>query len=374
MQYSRSLLLPLLVLGACGDNGSDQVDAAVTVDGNDVTTWAAPACAEVSGTGAVTFTHDQGATLAASDTQLVPTTYTFGVVALGRANTLVAASGNDILRSTDAGCTWTRIGDSGDGTMVLVAAGDDRAYGFGDNRTVLARIDGDTVTPLTDPGTPGVVGLGVDPADPDHVRIGDGAGQLWDSTDAGVTWVRIGSPAATETSLAYRAVFDPRDLDHALFGLLGDGVAVSTDPEARWQSATGLAPDGRANGFNLAVSPVDGNVVWAEGLDIGIGDEESVRHVYRSTDGGATFTAVIDEADAILFNGNPLFPDPADADILYFTFGASFQNYGTDIFRYDAGDDSITHTHNAFHRVNAIAFLPGDSSWMWLGLSLEAIN
>jgi hypothetical protein len=372
MQY-RSLLL-LLALGACGDNGGGGGDDGVTPDAaagspDAVAAWHAPACDSVTGTGAVTFTHDEGATLAPMDQTLTPPTYTFGVVALGP-NVVVATSGADVLRSTDAGCTWSVIGASGDGTMVLRAAGDDRAYGFGDNQTALIRVDGDTVTALTAPGN--LVGLGVDPANPDHVRVGDSAGQLWDSTDAGDSFTPLGSPPIDDTSLAYRVAFDPADLDHVLVGTLGAGVFVTHDGlESRWGAGTGLSSNDRSNGFNLAVSPADGDVVWVEAYDLSDLDDTTARHIYRSTDGGDTFTAAVDSADAILFNGNPLFPHPTDANVVYFSYGTSYQNYGTDLFRYDAGTDTVTHTHNPFHRVWAAAFLPGDPTWMWLGVSIE---
>lgn len=334
--------------------------------------WQPPACASVTGTGAVTFSFDQGATVAPMDQQIVPVHYTFGLVALGKPGAMLAGSGQQILASSDAGCSWHSIG-MGAGpnapALILRAAGDTRAYAFGDNDPTIVRVDDEQITKLSSPaGQEGIVGLGVDPNDPDHVRIGDTAGRLWDSTDAGMSWEPVGK-AAFAGSLAYRAAFDPQDIDHALFGALVEGVLVTHTAGEQWQKATGLGP-GAANGFNLVVSPAASEIVWMEGLDLADPNEATSRHVYRSEDGGLSFTAVIDADEATLYNGNHLFPHPTDPDILYFVFGSNYANYGTDLFRYDYGADAITLTHNMWHDT-VITFLPGDPSVIYLGLSIE---
>lgn len=333
--------------------------------------WQPPACDMVTGTGAVTFSHDQGATLAPMDQQIVPVTYTFGLVALGKPGFMLAGSGQQILASTDAGCSWHSIGAAGDGNspaVRLVAAGDTRAYGFGDNNSIVVRVDDEVVTTLKAPGAPdGIVGLGVDPDDPDHVRVGDASGQLWDSTDAGVVWNPLGT--LPDGVIAYRVAFDPRDIDHVAVGSLAAGVQSSFDGGAEWHKATGLG-SGEANGFNLVVSPADGDIVWVEGLDLEDPDDATSRHIWRSEDGGLTFAAVVDSADATLYNGNHLFAHPTDPDVLYFVFGSNFQGHGTDLYRYDHADAGITMTHNKWHDT-VITFLPGDPGWIYLGLSIE---
>ncbi|MDC0717852.1 WD40/YVTN/BNR-like repeat-containing protein [Nannocystis bainbridge] len=348
-----------------------------TSDTGDSTTgpgegWQPPNCDSVTGTGAVTFSSDQGATLAPMDQQIKPVTYTFGLVALGKPGAMLAGSGQQILASSDAGCSWHSIGAAGNPNAPAVrlhAAGETRAYAYGDNNDAIVRVDDEVIQKLSSPaGQEGIVGLGVDPSDPDHVRIGDSAGRVWDSVDAGMTWAPQGIPAFAG-SLAYRAAFDPNDLDHVLFGALAEGVLVSHDGGEGWQSATGLSP-GAANGFNLVVSPAQGDIVWVEGLDLEDPDAQTHRHVYRSEDGGKTFTAVIDADEATLYNGNHLFAHPTDPDVLYFVFGSNFQGYGTDLYRYDHAEDAITLTHNMWHDT-VITFLPGDPSVIYLGLSIE---
>ena len=58
---------------------------------------------------------------------------------------------------------------------------------------------------------------------------------------------------------------------------------------------------------------------------------------------------------------------------LYFVFGTYFQGYGTDIYRIDT-TGNVTLTHQPFHDVLALTFLPGDPSWMYLGITNEQIG
>jgi hypothetical protein len=51
-------------------------------------------------------------------------------------------------------------------------------------------------------------------------------------------------------------------------------------------------------------------------------------------------------------------------------FGSNFGGYGTDLYRYDHADATISLTHNKWHDT-VIEFLPGDPSWIYLGLSIE---
>ena len=356
---------------------TDATTAADTTDTStgEGATWQPPNCAAVTGTGAVTFSADQGATLAPMDQKITPVTYTFGLVALGKPGAMLAGSGEKLLASSDAGCSWHEIGFGGGPNtpaLRLRAAGDTRAYGFGDNDAVIVRVDDEVITKLSSPADKeGIIGLGVDPDDPDHVRIGDTAGRLWDSINAGATWSPLGV-SAFGNSFGYRTAFDPHDIDHVLFGALGVGVLTSFDGGANWKSATGLGP-GDANGFNLVVSPVAGDIVWVEGLDLADPNDATSRHIWRSEDGGLSFTAAVDSDDATLYNGNHLFTHPTDPDILYFVFGSNYGNYGTDLFRYDHATAKISVTHNMWHDT-VVEFLPGDPSWMYLGLSIEPLG
>ena len=353
--------------GATGGGGSGGAGGSGGTGGSGGSAeWAKPACESVTGTGAVTFTLDEGASLAPTSGQLSGIGYTWGLAALDTPNTLLAEHKGDLLKSVDAGCSWAKVGTLSGGIFKITAAPGGRAYAWVDNGAAFYRIDAAGIHPLSTPA-PNVVGVGVDASSGLHLRIADAAGVLHDSKDGGETWSKQGSPVAQGSFLGYRAAFDPANLDHVLFGQSIDGSWVSWNGGATWASSAGLGAKG-ANAFAIAVSPVDGNVVWLEGLELG----PDIRHVYRSTDGGASFEVVVTEsAEVDLINGNLLAPHPTDPNVLYFVFGTGYANYGTDLFRYDHATKQVTKTHNAYDEVSAIVANPADPSVLYLGLTVE---
>lgn len=324
-----------------------------------------PPCVTVEGTPAVTFTRDQGRTLAPVAQRLEGIGYTYGLAALDVPQTLLSWHRDTLSISTDAGCHWRALGDySSDFPPSITAAEGGRAYIWSDRRLFLMRYDADGVVTLKAPGP--IIGLAAAANDGRHVRAGDGDGAVWDSTDAGATWTRIGE-LRSEPGLFYRFAFDPNDLDHVVAGTAVTGAYVSRDAGKSWTTAVGFMSQS-VNAFNFAIFPVDGNVVWAMALDMG----EGAKHIYRSTDGGLTYTAVVDAGPEVTIVNQPVMvAHPANRDVMYFVFGTYFQGYGTDLFRYDASARELTKTHNDYNDINAIAFAPGRPDVMYLGLEVE---
>ncbi|MFF0425181.1 dispase autolysis-inducing protein [Streptomyces sp. NPDC004520] len=345
-----------------------QPSAAIAATGSG---WTAPTCNRVVGDGAVTFTTDGGASLAGTTGTLKPISYTHGLVALGTPGTLLATRNNELQRSTDAGCSWTHAATLGSETTRLTAGSGTRAFAWEPNGGYLARVDGTTVTPLTSP-VASVVGVGTDPADPNHVRLAGGDGRLYDSRNAGATWTATGTPAFPAGTGVYSVSFDPANPDHVVAGAMVRGGAVTTDGGATWTASTGLTSGASANLFATAVSPANPSFVYGIGVDLaeavpGSGNEG--RHLYRSTDGGRTFAKVLDDtAEHKLTNSTLLAPSPSDANVLHFEYGTYFMGYGTDLFRLDTATGALTKTHNAFDGVSAIAFNPASPSVMYLGV------
>ena len=346
-------------------------------------TWHAPSCRTVVGSSSVAITSNEGATLVASNRPLRPTTYAFGLAVLPDVpNTMYLAHDRTLLRSTTAGCRWTEVGTvetTSDGFPIsLAAARGNRAYAWSENRNDFARIDGTSITYVGAP-VDAIVGVGTDPVDADGVRFGDGNGQLWASTNAGARFSPIGVPVPG-LGLYYRAAFDPANLDHVVVGAVINGAFVTFDGGATWTPATGLSSTGRGpvNVFSVVVSPADPMTVFAMGLDIDESDAGAPsqgRHIYLSRDGGLSFRPVVDRSnDVILPNGVPMAAHPTNANVVYFSYGSSFQGYGADLYRYDDTTGQVTKTHNDYHGLPAIGFNPADPSFMYLGLALEAVN
>lgn len=341
--------------------------------------WSAPHCKSITGTGSVTFTDDEGATLTPSKTPLLIGGYTYGLIPLDRANTLLAAFNRTLYRSTSAGCRWDAIGtlpSTSDGFPASLVAGHGGiAYAWAEGRNDLLRIVDTEITPLRSPGD--LVGIGTDRADGDHLRVGDSNGQIWESFDGGFRFDPLGAPGAGRGSIVYRVAFDPNDLDHAVVGTAVGGAAVTFDGGRTWNKTTGLSrTDGPVNFFNAVVSPADGNVVYAMALDLDESDSGASnqgRHIYRSENGGLHWVPVVDAdpANGVTIVNQPIMAaHPTDADVVYFIFGTKFQAYGTDLYRYEHGV-GLTKTHNDFDRMSSIAFHPGDPSILYLGLDNE---
>jgi hypothetical protein len=352
----RKWILTLLILGTAGIVSADTRRRAVAFPPS------FPPCSMITGTPAVTFTRDHGATLTPTAERLSGIGYTYGLAVLDTPSTLLAWHKSDLLISKDAGCTWRVTATFADFDFPprIVAAKGGRAYAWSDNRMFLVRYANDTAVKVKQPVA--FIGFGVDRNDADHVRGGGNDGSIWESRDGGEIWSSIG--ALRSDTIFYRFAFDPANLDHIIAGTANSGALFSIDGGRTW---TRSSIDGD-NIFEVIVSPADAAIVWAQGLDFA--DER--RHIYRSTDGGATFAVAVDASDNVfMINGSLLAPHPTNPGVLYFVFGTYFQGYGTDVYRYDASRRALTMTHNDADDIDAIAFSPSSPTLMYLGLEVE---
>ena len=321
-----------------------------------------PPCRVVTGTPAVTFSRDGGATTIPRAMALDGIGYTYGVAALDT-QTILSAYNDAVSISHDAGCSWRFVGRVTGPDLFppsITPARDGSAYIWSDNRPILARYTAAGLKMLKAPGP--VVGLGVDAT---RVRIVDAYNNVWTSSDQGESWERVPEPVGIRPINVYRGAFDPANLDHFLKGMQVDGAAVTFDGARTWEAAAGISAG--FNVFNIVVSPADPNVVWAMALNTADG----ARHIFRSTNGGRSFVPVIDSGNGVtLLNGPVMAAHPTDPNVLYFVFGTYFQGYGTDLFRYDAATRELQLMHHNFHDIDAIGFSPADPNVMYFGLEV----
>ncbi|MCB0793608.1 MAG: hypothetical protein KDB88_02630 [Flavobacteriales bacterium] len=156
------------------------------------------------------------------------------------------------------------------------------------------------------------------PADPNMLFCAANNG-LWRSTDGASSWERV-----AEGSF-YDVEFKPDDptIVHAC----GTAYFRSTDGGATFQSgAPGLPPDVQVERMHLAVSAADPQMVYAL---CGRSDNNGFRGLYRSTDGGLTFTTRSTTPNIFGYQQSgsdvggqcwydmALAVDPVDPDILY---------------------------------------------------------
>lgn len=341
--------------------------------------WQTPRCGVVDGDGSVSFTRNDGRAITLTSVPQQAVQYTYDVVPVGR-NTLLAVDNRGALRTSgDAGCTWTALGGvTGLDVPRLTAAGDGSAYVWDQNGLSLYRVHGTRVTALP----PVATGYGLGVADlavnGNVVRVVLGDGTVRDSSDAGASFHTTGRPVREgDTDLwVYSASIDPANPDHITIGTMSEGVYTTWLGGWQWTRATMGKPGESVNAFSVAVSPADPRVVWAQGLNMAEHDAHHPsegRHVYRSTDGGRTFGVVVDHVpgEVTLVNGALLAPHPTDAAVLYFVFGTSFANYGTDLFRVDTRRGTLSVAHNDHHGITSVLFNPRDPAVMYLGFAAE---
>lgn len=301
-------------------------------------------CGQIQGLPSLSITEDDGLTWATNRRRLPQGQATFGIARL-ESGTWVAEFQGTLYRSQSDGCRWSRLADGPDLPLRLVAGAGDDAFAWGFSAAPQAwRIDasahgGAVVQPLPDLPAD-VLTIAADPADGTHLRAVASDGGLYDLFGFAGRWSQVGR-AAPVGFLVYFASIDPADLDHVVIGQVIDGAVTTHDAGSTWTVATGLSStgDGPVNAFNGVVSPADSNVVWVMGLDIDESDAGAPsqgRHVYRSEDGGLTFVPVVDGGSSgiVLTNGPVLAPHPTDADVLYFPFGSRFEG-GVWLYRYD---------------------------------------
>jgi photosystem II stability/assembly factor-like uncharacterized protein len=164
-----------------------------------------------------------------------------------------------------------------------------------------------------------IADITVDPTQPSTWYVAAASGGVWKTTNAGVTWTPLfdGQPSYSLGVVA----LDPGNPAVVWVGTgenvsgrhvgWGDGVYRSRDGGRTWQQM-GLSASQHIG--KILVDPRDGNTVFvaAEGPLWSSGGE---RGLYRTTDGGTTWTQVlaIDENTGV----TDVEFDPANADVLY---------------------------------------------------------
>jgi len=246
---------------------------------------------------------DEQATLFMGAIALAPSNPDVIYAGTGEAtNSALSFTGHGVLKSGDAGQTWTLLGaDVFDRRTIsqIVVAPDDP-------NTVYVAVGGSGVHGLA--GNTGV----------------------WRSTDGGATWTDTTATISTTASFSDVEIdpAHPRTLYAAVGSFRGssvNGVYKSTDGGDSWSLAGNFPTDVRDGRITVAVAPSDPQTLYASVSGSGQGGSSlgPVVHLLKSTDGGNTWTDRPPNLGGNGWYGLPLAVDPSDPNTVYASAGSN---------------------------------------------------
>ena len=232
-----------------------------------------------------------------------------------------------VWRSTDSGANWTQVENSaiqnGVGvstTPTIVIAG------IQGGAIQISTMSGDLASwgATTGSNSTNAWQIAYSPATATRVYAGGsstpGTGALQVSNDSGANWTTIALDGDMTPSI-FAVATHPTDGNIAFVGAnptggLNDGLYKTTNGGTSWTRMSNL-------NFTLvdtiAVDPNDGNIIYAgtSGTD----------EIWRSTDGGSTWSELLDASNAGLgsFNLRGLAIDPDDSRVIYAAGGSAAQ-------------------------------------------------
>ena len=288
-------------------------------------------------TGGVWKTTDGGANwLPLTDTQC---SLAMGSIALDPSNPEIVYAGTGeenfsgdsyygcgILKSTNGGANWTRLGAS-------------------------------TFAPTTNGATIGKIAIHPTST---NVLVAAASNGLQRSTDSGATWALVNAGVATDV------VIDPTNganmyaANGNIFGSASNGVFRSTNAGATWTKVAGGFPTTSVGRINLAISASSPATLYAA---VQSSSTFGLLGVWKSTDAGANWTqlaATGASCNTQCWYDMGINVDPTNANIVYFS--------GFSIYRSTDGGASFSNIGSTIHvDHHGFAFHPGTPTTIYAG-------
>ncbi len=219
-----------------------------------------------------------------------------------------------------------------------------------------------------------IADFAVNPEKPHEYFVAVASGHIWKTVNAGTTWTPVFDNYGSYSIGC--VVLDPSNPNVVWTGTgennhqralgYGDGVYKSIDGGKSWKNM-GLK-NSRQIGM-IAIDPRNTNVVYvaAEGSVWGPGSE---RGLYKTTDGGTTWTKVLNVSDNTGINNVIL--DPRNPDVIYATSEQRRRHVNTKI---GGGPESAIHksTDAGATWTKLTSGLPGDDMG-GIGIAISPVN
>ncbi len=141
--------------------------------------------------------------------------------------------------------------------------------------------------------------------------ISRGAG-FYRSSDAGATWKRTFEGPVSDVSI------DPNDENIVMIGVTGQGVFKSTDAGLSWTDRSGFGYESVGR-ISVQMAPREPNIAYAL-MERPINDV-NVAHIYKTTDGGLSWSKVLNTTNNNFFNNQGFYDNfiavnPVNSDIV----------------------------------------------------------
>jgi hypothetical protein len=189
-----------------------------------------------------------------------------------------------------------------------------------------------------------ITGIAVDPTDSTHIYVAAAGGGVWQTTDGGTTYTPL---TDTQASLAMGAIAiapsnrlkiyaGTGEANNSADSNFGAGILVSNDGGTSWSLSTGPGSVfARRAIAKISVHPTDPNTAYAAVNDFAEnGLCCSGTGIYKTADGGVTWTNVTSASFDSLFPWSDVVVDPNNPSIVYAAHGDIFaDNTANGVYR-----------------------------------------
>lgn len=311
----------------------------------------------------------------------------------------IGAAGGGVWASSDAGKTWKPSWRARApleiGSLAIDPVDPDTLYcGTGEANLSADSYPGDGIYKSTNGGrtwkpwagsarhgVPRRIGvIAIDPFDSRHVLVGGvgfgrvssgyDLGGLYSTRDAGATWTRE-SFVSSDNYWCHSVVFNPSTQGIVFAAVTGpgskSGIYRSTDGGSNWtQLKKGFPATERMGRASIALAPSHPRVVYAIVSDVASGEADQVLGVFRSSNGGDSWTDIAGNHfanEGQMSYGSCIAVDPRDPD--HVICGGVDLHAATDgkrwrvVSHWDAERGSPTYAHADHHALVMPPAAPG---------------